>query len=48
LLQGDFMLDKENIKIIIINKPNENEANEKIKALCDLLEKVWIFDKPKK
>ena len=37
------MLEKEKLKVIVINKPSKEEASKKTKELCKFLEKTWFI-----
>jgi len=37
------MSEKEKIKIIVINKPTKEQADQKIKELCKFLERTWYL-----
>ena len=37
------MCEKENLKIIVINKPTKEEADKKTKELAKFLENTWFL-----
>lgn len=41
------MLKKEDIEVITINKPDKEESEKKIKALCEILGKLWENEETK-